>query len=207
MSNRGNQAALLEDGWVWIDYDDGSGHLENPNGEEYVMYDFCTQEYKYANQKWRFMDEYPDRTSFYQFKTIMENEVLRKGLAEPDEQFKKVVDLQNKLFGSDKCNALFSYSSYTNVYNRTDEMYRVLLDYEKALEDENSFDLDMINRLGKFYSKYAICDLLGDSHKEILVDAVEMEQDCSNDISSEIYNVYELICLEQGESEGQGMQM
>ncbi len=78
MSDRGNQAVLLEDGWVWIDYDDGSGHLESPSGEEYVIYDFCTQEYKYANERWNFMYEYPDRTSFYQFKTIIENDVLEK---------------------------------------------------------------------------------------------------------------------------------
>ena len=74
MSDGVNQAALLEKGWMWIDYDDGSGHLESPNGEEYVSYDFCTQEYKYTNKKWHFMDEYSDRTSFYQFKTIMEND-------------------------------------------------------------------------------------------------------------------------------------
>lgn len=93
------------------------------------------------------------------------------------------------------------------MYNRTDEMYQVLLDYEKALEDENSLDLDLINRLSEFYSKYAICDLLSDSHKEILVDAVEMELDWSNEVSSEVYSVYDLICMEQGENEDQGMQM
>lgn len=36
---------------------------------------------------------------------------------------------------------------------------------------------------------------------------VEMELDLGNDVSSEVYNVYDLICMEQGESEGQGMQM
>lgn len=28
-----------------------------------------------------------------------------------------------------------------------------------------------------------------------------------NDVSSEVYNVYDLICIEQGESKGQEMQM
>ncbi len=202
-----SKAKLLADGWQWKMYDDGSGHLENDKGQSYFSYDIQTQEHVGLNNKWRFMSEYPNHTPYEQFKAEMEIDIVRSGLAEPGEQFKKVVDLQNNLFASDKCNSLFSYSSYTNMYNRTDEMYQVLLDYEKALEDENSLDLDLINRLSEFYSKYAICDLLSDSHKEILVDAVEMELDWSNEVSSEVYSVYDLICMEQGENEDQGMQM
>lgn len=202
-----SKAKLLAEGWQWKMYDDGSGHLENADGKSYFSFDIETQEYVNLNNKWRFMSEYPDFTSYEKFKAEMEIDIVSSGLAEPSEQFKKVVDLQNKLFDSEKCNSLFSYSSYTNMYNRTDEMYQVLLDYEKALEDENSLDLDMINRLSEFYSKYAICDLLSESHKEILVDAVEMERDWGNDISSEVYSVYDLICMEQGESEGAVMQM
>lgn len=44
--------------------------------------------------------------------------------------------------------------------------------------------------------------MISDSHKEILIDAVEMELDWGNDVSYEVYNVYDLICMEQGESEG-----
>lgn len=33
------QAGLLPDGWKWVDYDDGSGHLESPNGKKYFDYD------------------------------------------------------------------------------------------------------------------------------------------------------------------------
>lgn len=94
-----------------------------------------------------------------------------------------------------------------NVHNHTEEMYQVLLEYEKDTKDENSFDLNMVNKLGEFYSNYAICNLLTDSHIEILIDAVEMERDWSNDIPEKVYNVYELICLEQGENESPIMQM
>lgn len=94
-----------------------------------------------------------------------------------------------------------------NVYNHIDEMYSVLQEFKKAAEVENEFDLNMVNKLGEFYSNYAICNLLTDSHIEILIDAVEMERDWSNDIPAKIYNVYELICLEQGETETPTMQM
>lgn len=210
MSNDGvdfSKAKLLADGWQWKMYADGSGHLENADGSSYFGFDLQTGEYKDLNDKWQFMIEYPDHTPYEKFKAEMEIDIVSSELAEPSDEYRKVRDLQNKLFGSDKCDSLFSYSRYANIYNRTDEMYQVLLDYEKALEDENSLDLNIINRLGEFYSKYAICDLLSDSHKEILVYAVEMELDWGDDISSEVYSVYELVCMEQGECEGQGMQM
>lgn len=34
------------DGWNWHKYDDGSGHLESPDGKEYMLYDLCTNEYQ-----------------------------------------------------------------------------------------------------------------------------------------------------------------
>ncbi len=35
----------LGEGWFWHKYDDGSGHLESPDGKEYMSYDLCTNEY------------------------------------------------------------------------------------------------------------------------------------------------------------------
>lgn len=44
-------ANSLGDGWNWVKYDDGSGHLESPSGEKFMGYDLCTNEYdiKYDN--------------------------------------------------------------------------------------------------------------------------------------------------------------
>jgi len=39
-------AKTLGEGWNWHKYDDGSGHLESPDGNEYMIYDLCTNEYK-----------------------------------------------------------------------------------------------------------------------------------------------------------------
>ncbi|WP_435523411.1 hypothetical protein [Chryseobacterium indoltheticum] len=39
-------ASCLPKGWCWYDYDDGSGSLKSPNGNNYYSYDLQTQEYK-----------------------------------------------------------------------------------------------------------------------------------------------------------------
>lgn len=39
-------AKKLGEGWNWHKYDDGSGHLESPDGKEYMLYDLCTNEYQ-----------------------------------------------------------------------------------------------------------------------------------------------------------------
>ncbi len=146
------------------------------------------------------MTNYPDSTPMDMFMAEMEIDIANSGIAEYSSTFRRIIDLQNKLYHFDRYNFSPSYSDYMNVYNHTDEMYQVLLEYEKDAEDENSFDLNMINKLGEFYSNYAICNLLTDCHIEILIDAVEMERDWSNDIPAKVYNVYELICLEQDET-------
>lgn len=210
MSNDGiklKKAKLLADGWQWKTYDDGSGHLENAEGKSYFSFDYATQEYVDLNNKWQFMTNYPDPTPMDMFMAEMEIDIARSGIAEYSNEFKKIINLQNKLYHFDRYSFLLSYSDYMNVHNHTEEMYQVLLEYEKDTKDENSFDLNMVNKLGEFYSNYAICNLLTDSHIEILIDAVEMERDWSNDIPEKVYNVYELICLEQGENESPIMQM
>lgn len=34
-------AKALPEGWAWIEYDDGSGHLEAPDGRHYYSYDLA----------------------------------------------------------------------------------------------------------------------------------------------------------------------
>lgn len=38
------------EGWHWYKYDDGSGHLESPNKEEYMSYDLSTNEYRITKE-------------------------------------------------------------------------------------------------------------------------------------------------------------
>lgn len=210
MSNDGiklEKAKLLADGWQWKIYDDGSGHLESADGKSYFSFDYATQEYVDLNKKWQFMTNYPDSTPMDMFMAEMEMDIAKSGIAEYSSVFRKIIDLQNKLYHFERYSFSPSYSDYENVYNHMNEMYSVLQEYEKVAEIDTEFDLNMVNKLGEFYSNYAICNLLTDSHIEILIDAVEMERDWNNDIPAKIYNVYELICLEQGETETPTMQM
>lgn len=81
MSVTNKKAKLLDDGWNWIIYDDGSGHLENAEGKSYFSFDYATQEYVDLNNKWQFMTNYPDSTPLDMFMTEMENLIVDKGLA------------------------------------------------------------------------------------------------------------------------------
>ncbi len=210
MSNDGVEfvkAKLLADGWQWKIYDDGSGHLENAEGKSYFSFDYVTQEYVDLNRKWRFMSYYPDSTPMDMFMAEMEMDIVKSGIAEYSNAFQRIIDLQNRLYHFDRYSFSPSFRDYMNVYNHIDEMYSVLLEYEKAAKIENELDLSMVNKLGEFYSNYAICNLLTDSHIGILIDAVEIERDWGQDVPAKVYNIYELICLEQGENEAPTMQM
>lgn len=50
-------ASGLPEGWIWYDYDDGSGSLRSPEGHSYYSYDLQTQEYRspYGNNEWKNM--------------------------------------------------------------------------------------------------------------------------------------------------------
>lgn len=207
MSVTNKKAKLLDDGWHWKIYDDGSGHLENAEGKSFFSFDIATQEYVDLNNKWQFMTNYPDSTPMDIFMAEMEIDIAKSGIAEYSSAFRKIINLQNRIYHFDRYSFPPSYSNYMNVYNHTDEMYSVLIEYEKAAEFENEFDLNMVNKFGEFYSNYAICNLLTDSHIEILIDAVEMERDWNQDVPAKIYKVYELIRLEQGETETPTIQM
>ena len=208
MSDRVNQALLLEDGWVWIDYDDGSGYLESPNGEEYVIYDFCTQEYKYANERWNFMYEYPDRTSFYQFKTIIENDVLEKGLASYSDEVKAITELENKLCIIES-DSILKNGQFRNWewYGKLSEIKNTLSDYLIAEGEPNVFDLSIADRLCDLYGVLATSIMLTDNQKELVVIGVECEQDWSNIVPPNLKLLYDEIISEQAESETQGAVM
>ena len=208
MSDGVNQALLLEDGWVWIDYDDGSGHLESPSGEEYVIYDFCTQEYKYVNERWSFMYEYPDRTSFYQFKTIIENDVLEKGLASYSDDVKAITELENKLYII-KSDSILKNGQFRNWewYGKLSKIKNTLFDYLLAEGEPNVFDLSIADRLCDLYGVLATSIMLTDNQKELVVIGVECEKDWSNIVPPNLKLLYDEIINEQTEAEEPAMQM
>ena len=50
-------AKTLPTGWVWVRYDDGSGHLESPDGKGWFSFDLDTNEYKGLDGCWELMDK------------------------------------------------------------------------------------------------------------------------------------------------------
>lgn len=75
------QADNLPKGWVWQQYDDGSGHLKSPEGANYFSYDWTTGEYKIKREDKHydfFLDENYSTGgysigSFSEFKSYAEN--------------------------------------------------------------------------------------------------------------------------------------
>lgn len=72
---RTTPAANLPDGWVWVDYWDGSGSLHSPNDKQYFSYDLQTYEYdQYDNGKW---SHWEPPMLLATFKDFAEKEMLK----------------------------------------------------------------------------------------------------------------------------------
>jgi hypothetical protein len=71
-------ASDLPEGWMWNDYDDGSGSLRSPDGHSYYSYDLQTQEYRspYGNNEWISMKDFYDvPKSLDEFKSDAEKDL------------------------------------------------------------------------------------------------------------------------------------
>lgn len=210
MSVTNKKAKLLDDGWNWIIYDDGSGHLENAEGKSYFSFDYATQEYVDLNNKWQFMTNYPDSTPLDMFMTEMENLIVDKGLASYNDLADSVAVFEEELeipmeFRLFQNGRLTDWSAYSNL----DEINRSLYDLLLAAEEPDVFDLSIADKLCENYSAHGVCSMLTDNQKELVVIGVECEQDWSNIVSPNLKMLYDEIISEQSESEsiGAGMQM
>ena len=61
------------------------------------------------------------------------------------------------------------------------------------MKTTNSFDLSIADRLCDSYPVEAVCTMLTDSQKEILILGVEFERDFGNDVSENLYRIYKAI--------------
>lgn len=210
MSVSNKRAMLLDDGWNWVEYDDGSGHLENPEGKSVISFDYATQEYRDVHGEWKFMNSYPDSTPWDQFKTNMENLIVVEGLASYNDLADSVAVFEEELeipmeFRLFQNGRLTDWSAYSNL----DEINRSLYDLLLAAEEPDVFDLSIADKLCENYSAHGVCSMLTDNQKELVVIGVECEQDWSNIVSPNLKMLYDEIISEQSESEsiGAGMQM
>lgn len=91
------QTKLLNEGWNWVDYDDGSGHLKNPDEKSVISYDYTTQEYRDVHGEWQFMSNYPATTPWDQFKTDIENLIVSEGLASYNDTVDSIAVFEEEL--------------------------------------------------------------------------------------------------------------
>lgn len=193
MDNLNKKARLIDD-WSWVLYEDGSGHIENSKGKQFCSFDYTTQEVKDLNNRWQFMNEYPYRTPWEMFKTDVENTLVSNGLASYNDTVKSIAKLEEKLninkdFRLFNDNQFVSWKSYYDL----PKVEKALSDMEAAMKTTNSFYLSIADRLCDSYPVEAVCSMLTDSQKEILILGVEFERDFGNDVSENLYEIYKAI--------------
>lgn len=76
-------ASSLPEGWIWWEYDDGSGSLKSPSGNSYYNYDMQTQEYilPILDNRWTDMKDFHERPkSLNDFKIYAEKDLKGKAV-------------------------------------------------------------------------------------------------------------------------------
>lgn len=202
------QTKLLNEGWNWVDYDDGSGHLKNPDGKSVIGYDYTTQEYRDVHGEWQFMSNYPATTPWEQFKTDMENLIVSEGLASYNDTVNSIAVFEEKLkipmnyrlFQKDE---FVDWSAYKKLAEVNNALYDLLL----SRNEPDVFDLSIADKLCNNYSPRVVCSMLTDNQKELVIIGVECEQDWSNIVPPNLKLIYDEIINVQTESENLTMQM
>ena len=202
------QTKLLNEGWNWVDYDDGSGHLKNPDGKSVISYDYTTQEYRDVHGEWQFMSNYPATTPWDQFKTDIENLIVSEGLASYNDTVNSIAVFEEKLkipmnyrlFQKDE---FVDWSAYKKLAEVNNALYDLLL----SRNEPDVFDLSIADKLCNNYSPRVVCSMLTDNQKELVIIGVECEQDWSNIVPHNLKLIYDEIINVQTESENLTMQM
>jgi hypothetical protein len=144
-------ASGLPEGWIWREFDDGSGSLKSPTGNSYYGYDLQTQEYKSSSlgNRWTDMKDFYERPkSLNEFKAYAENELKGKAAQNnlspklSDDEKKNLVDYRwlnkenefilEKLHISEKQRNSFSekveYGTTDGDYSLTEEQLDIIPD-------------------------------------------------------------------------------
>lgn len=202
------QTKLLNEGWNWVDYDDGSGYLKNPDGKSVISYDYTTQEYRDVHGEWQFMSNYPATTPWDQFKTDMENLIVYEGLASYNDTVNSIavfeeelkITMNYRLFQKDE---FVDWSAYKKLAEVNNALYDLLL----SRNEPDVFDLSIADKLCNNYSPRAVCSMLTNNQKELVIIGVECEQDWSNIVPPNLKLIYDEIINVQTESENLTMKM
>lgn len=125
-------ASGLPEGWVWCEYDDGSGSLKSPSGFSYYGYDIQTQEYRSPtlDNRWTNMKDFYDRSkSLNEFKTYAETDL--KGKAAQN-------NLSPKLSEDDK-NDLLYYIKFNKENGFILENLHITDEQRKSFSEKEEF--------------------------------------------------------------------
>lgn len=202
------QTKLLNEGWNWVDYDDGSGHLKNRDGKSVISYDYTTQEYRDVHGEWQFMSNYPATTPWDQFKTDIENLIVSEGLASYNDTVNSIAVFEEEL-KIPMNYRLFQKDEFVDwsAYKKLDEVNNALYDLLLSRNEPDVFDLSIADKLCNNYSPRVVCSMLTDNQKELVIIGVECEQDWSNIVPPNLKLIYDEIINVQTESENLTMQM
>lgn len=202
------QTKLLNEGWNWVDYDDSSGHLKNPDEKSVISYDYTTQEYRDVHGEWQFMSNYPATTPWDQFKTDIENLIVSEGLASYNDTVNSIAVFEEEL-KIPMNYRLFQKDEFVDwsAYKKLDEVNNALYDLLLSRNEPDVFDLSIADKLCNNYSPRVVCSMLTDNQKELVIIGVECEQDWSNIVPPNLKLIYDEIINVQTESENLTMQM
>lgn len=202
------QTKLLNEGWNWVDYDDGSGHLKNPDEKSVISYDYTTQEYRDVHGEWQFMSNYPATTPWDQFKTDIENLIVSEGLASYNDTVNSIAVFEEEL-KIPMNYRLFQKDEFVDwsAYKKLDEVNNALYDLLLSRNEPDVFDLSIADKLCNNYSPRVVCSMLTDNQKELVIIGVECEQDWSNIVPPNLKLIYDEIINVQTESENLTIQM
>lgn len=202
------QTKLLNEGWNWVDYDDGSVHLKNPDEKSVISYDYTTQEYRDVHGEWQFMSNYPATTPWDQFKTDIENLIVSEGLASYNDTVDSIAVFEEEL-KIPMNYRLFQKDEFVDwsAYKKLAEVNNALYDLPLSRSEPDVFDLSIADKLCNNYSPRVVCSMLTDNQKELVIIGVECEQDWSNIVPPNLKLIYDEIINVQTESENLTMQM
>lgn len=125
-------ASDLPQGWVWREYDDGSGSLRSPDGHSYYSYDLQTQEYRlpFGSREWTGMKDFDNEPKTLQdFKIYAEDDIKEKAIKN---------NLSPKLSVEEK-NNLLNHNSFKKANEFTLENLQITSNQRKAYSEKREF--------------------------------------------------------------------
>ncbi len=134
--------------WKWIRYDDGSGCLEGPSGNQYFSYDNSTGEYKiYESDRWLLQSEINQNISF---KEYAENYIRENIDTNANIKFIDVLITEEEYFGINNENIS---DEELDICNKVLPAEQLKLTLELSKGEEGEFYKNKLKEIADTYKK------------------------------------------------------